>query len=86
VIKRDGMEKDNWKPCVFCGLKWQISSLELELCPECFDSLKSNPGLDYDVVKLEMILRHSEMDEKVREAIRIIWDQVKTTYRLGKGS
>ena len=70
-------ESCNWGKCIFCGRKWCVSSLELELCPDCLNALKDNPE-DYDGVKLGQLLRYGEFhDNALAEAVRMLHDKVK---------
>ena len=62
-----------WEQCIFCRRKWKAQSLELELCPDCLDALRSRPH-DYEGVRLEQYLMLGQFeDEQLADAVRMFY-------------
>jgi len=67
-----------WEACIFCKRKWLVSSLELELCPNCLIAIRANPT-DYEGVKLDQFLKFGDFsDTNLAEAVRMLHDKVKS--------
>lgn len=55
-----------------------MSSLELELCPNCLMALRNDPS-DYEGVRLEQLLKYGDFaDLNLAEAVRMLHDKVKS--------
>lgn len=80
----ESLIKDKWHECTFCRRKWKLASLEFELCPDCFSHLKHFGYLGYDNVKLRMLLKHGEFQDKnMLEVVKLLYNEIqKRVYEM----
>lgn len=70
-----------WMACIFCKRKWEKTSLEFELCPDCFRELKYSSE-NYEKVRISMLLKYGQFeDENLTEIIRYLWNEIKEIKR-----
>lgn len=74
----EALPKPGWYECSFCLRKWKLDSLEFELCPDCFEHLKHFGYLGYDSVKLRMLLKHGEFqDRTMHEVVKLLYNEIQ---------
>ena len=63
-----------WQACIICTRKWKESSLEFEMCPECFHEIrKCGYTSDYDAIKISQRLKYADPKE-LNDTVRMMWD------------
>lgn len=59
--------------CYYCKRLWDDESLQLELCPDCYEAAKADPD-NANRVRLDQLLKYGHFrDENMIEAVRLMW-------------
>ena len=74
-------KENEWLACGFCLRLFKEDSIELELCPDCFQAIVSSRGR-YDFTRMEQLITLGEFeDPKAALALRLLLNEFKKALR-----
>ena len=66
---------EKWEECIFCKRRFLEMNLEFDLCEDCLDELRHNPG-EYNWVKIGQMLKYVDFkDRELAEVVKLIWEE-----------